>query len=226
MAARTQRGSTIEIFNFSFLDVLGCTIGFLIFILVTLSVVTAKLVPKTEFNKARAELGEYQKQSLHLQKRIKFKEEKLPHIEKECKQLEEKLTNKSKTKNFFSIFFLIILTLLTIILLFSYIRYKLMRRGDAIESHGEFNDGRTLRYMVGCYENFINIGYNNKKVTLNQLRTSHNTAFDELCRRVSKSTKGDRIFFWIHVNGNKTYNIAINIMREYGINNLTIGIAR
>lgn len=154
---RTKRRGSTELFNYSMLDVLACTIGFLLLILFTLTVVSMQLRPPIDSEQQKL-LAAVEEQVTGLRSEVPKIRQEYENLKRKLDELQSALEKERWWHNWVKIFLLAFFLLTLSVHLLIYTRWRWLRRGRGIESYGEFVEKGVVRFIVGCHRDYIVIG--------------------------------------------------------------------
>ena len=210
---RRRASREINIFSFSFIDVLACTVGFLIFILVTLAVLTANLVKPPSENKISNSLIKHQKQVKNLDAKNVGLKARYQRVEKRFLDLKDRQKWVNRIPNW--VFYLLIFFIIWLVILVSneYFKKPKIKYTDYVFKSSTPPPGGH-RYTVECYSDRIIIKDTGGTVLVSSLERGRETPFHDLCRSLKAN---DRIYIIMRKGGNRGYIAANNVINKLGV---------
>jgi ABC-type multidrug transport system fused ATPase/permease subunit len=152
-----------EIFNYSMLDVLACTAGFLLFILFTFIVFNIQEFNLRNLSEKYKRLSNIENEIIEIKSGVQKITEDINRIKDKTNKIKSNLEKEQWWHNIIKIVILFLLLLILIISSLLYLRYKWLRMqwGVGIESYGEFSENNVIRFIIGCHRDYITIGSGN-----------------------------------------------------------------
>jgi hypothetical protein len=206
---KRRKPAELSIFNFSFLDVFACTVGFLLFILVNLSILSANLVKPIEEVNVQERIGEVRVGLENLKAKYIGLSAKYERTEQRYAELQEKWPFWKKG------WLLLALSASLLLLL-------LMLSGEVFRSPGVGYDNYVVgpsrtkgnTYFVLCDLKYVELRDTNEKVSLSELSPNRFGPFHRLCSSLKEE---DRIVLATKMGAHASYHAACRIAVKYGV---------
>ena len=203
-------------FSFSMLDIMACTVGFLLFLLFILAIIAVNLNHPISESELISSIERYQEQKDKLSKEYEKKQNEYKQVFNEYEEL-KKIWSFWKDLRIY--LFLLLLCIWMFFLLLQESKNKLhIQYSDYVIGSGQLD---SEQYIIRCLPNKLIIEQEGITITLEELKRGYRTAFHNFCDKI-KNKPDAQIILLMHNEGNATCVQAERIAYKMGVGDRTV----